>query len=380
MVRRLATAGTLVLAAGLLASCSATAHASLSTDHTAASKPCAGAIGVMLPYGGASERDSVQTNWARVALDEFNNAHGTSFTIVPENVDTSSAEATAGATKLAGDKRVVGVVGPATSVAVDAAGPILDAAGLTFVSPSATRATLTDGRFSHFFRVVPNDSVQGPSVAKFVSSKLSPTNVLVVSDPESYSQDLTASIASHLKKDHVAVDNVTIDLENPNPDDVVAAMTPQTDVVILDLLQPEAAKSVADAIEAQGLNPAIVATDSMFSLTTFNVPGAFVSSFAPDFSAVSGNGQLERVYRSIFGDLAPFGGPSYVAMDVVLSAALRSCVDGVATRPGVAREIAKTDLERTILGEPLSFDAHGDVVNGRFFMFRIEGERFVEQH
>ena len=376
-MRRASVFFTSLLAAGLLSACSGTTEAT-STGITAT--PCAGAIGVMLPYTGTSQLDTVQMNWARVSLDNFNRVHGTSFSIVPQNVDHDAAVAAAGAETLAQNKKVVGVVGPSTSVAVAAAGPVLGAAGLAYVSPSATRAALTDGSLSGFYRVVANDSIQGPTVADFVASSLHPNNVLVVSDPEAYSQALTDSITSSLTSQGVKVSKITIPLDRPDPNAVLQAITSNTNVVVLALLQPTDGQTIANSIAVHGLHPAILATDSMFDLNTFDVPGAYVSTFAPDLSTVAGGNNLVRLYKEIFGDLAPYGGPSYVAMQVVLTAALDSCKGGVATRAGVSSTIGNIHLENTILGQSVAFDAHGDVKNGKFYIYRIEGGNFVPQN
>ena len=378
MVRPLRTPLCLSVAAVLLAACSSSSASSGhgSSSHQTAQVACAGSIGVMAPYGGSSQRDTVQMNWARVALDQFNNDHGTSFTITPENVDFSETDAVASAQRLAADPSVIGVVGPTTSVAVAAAAPVLDQAGLAYVSQSATRTSLTDGSHPGFHRVVANDSVQGPTIAKFVSDHLKGKEVLVVGDPEAYSVGLTDSIKRQLHLDGVAVRSATIGLEGADPAPAVSAMTPSTDVVILALLQPTDATHAVDAITADGYHPTFIGADSMFDLNTFNIPGAYVSTFAPDLTALPGGAKLVTLYKSIFGDLAPLGGPSYVAMEVMLTAALKSCHNGEARRKGTAKAIGDVKLDHTILGTPVSFTKTGDLKDGTYSIYQIEGQGY----
>ena len=38
----------------------------------------------------------------------------------------------------------------------------------------------------------------------------------------------------------------------------------------------------------------------------------------------------------------------------------------------VLAAIKKTDEPATILGQPVKFDSHGDLVNGKFFLFKID--------
>jgi branched-chain amino acid transport system substrate-binding protein len=263
-------------------------------------------------------------------------------------------------------------------VATLAVGPILDSANLTYVSPSATLASLTDGSLKHFFRVVANDSVQGPDIANFIASDLSPRRVLVVGDSGAYSAALSKAITSVLAEKGVEVSRSSVDLKKPDPNAVLKAMTPDTNVVVLTGDSP-VAQSVADAIAAEEFHPVIVATDNMFDLDKFDVPGAYVFSFSPSVENVDGGERLLQTYRAIFGDLEPYGGPAYVAMQVILTAALDSCDNHEATRAGVTRGIRQVVLPSTILGYPVAFDSRGDLTGGRFFRYRIEGGRFVAQ-
>ena len=94
------------------------------------------------------------------------------------------------------------MIGPAGSQEVQAAAPILKKAGLAFVSGSATSPALTNGSLKgYFFRVVPNDCVQGPTAADFMQSTLGVTKgstVMIVDDQESYSTGLADIVGTPL--------------------------------------------------------------------------------------------------------------------------------------------------------------------------------------
>ena len=71
-----------------------------------------------------------QLHWAQYSLDKFNKANGTSFTLSQfDTQDLDPALAALGATRLSADKSVFGVVGPAGSQEVRAAGPHLQEVG-----------------------------------------------------------------------------------------------------------------------------------------------------------------------------------------------------------------------------------------------------------
>ena len=49
------------------------------------------------------------------------------------------------------------------------------------------------------------------------------------------------------------------------------------------------------------------------------------------------------------------------------------CKSGQTAEPGQRAGTDQEDGERpTILGQPIKFDAHGDLVNGKFFLFKID--------
>ena len=91
------------------------------------------------------------------------------------------------AQKFIADKDVVAVLGPSTSGAVAASSQTFFQAGLAHISPSATRTSLTKGATKEatpaFFRVVPDDDIQGPTDANFMIDKLNAKNVVALRLP-----------------------------------------------------------------------------------------------------------------------------------------------------------------------------------------------------
>src|SRR6202030_2032653 len=91
--------------------------------------------------------------------------------------------------------KAVAVVGPSGSQEVNAVGPLFAKAGMATVSPSATLPSLaTSGANTTFFRVVPDDNVQGPNDAHYIIKHLKPKAVLIIDDQEAYSQGITAGM------------------------------------------------------------------------------------------------------------------------------------------------------------------------------------------
>jgi branched-chain amino acid transport system substrate-binding protein len=134
-------------------------------------------IGVAAPLTGpAASIGTQQLRWAQYYVKRWNAVKANAKQkIAIVQGDTQLGVDTAFAVKVAqsfaSNPKVLGVVGPAGSQEVVASTSALKGAGLGFVSGSASRVSLTDGhtdgvnRQGYFFRTVPNDNVQGPTVA-----------------------------------------------------------------------------------------------------------------------------------------------------------------------------------------------------------------------
>src|SRR5580765_8666415 len=167
-------------------------------------------IGLAAPFTGpAADIGNQQVRWAKFYVKRWNAQKANKnkqIKVVPG--DTQLGNDTAFAVKVAksfaSNSKLLGVVGPAGSQEVVASTSSYKGGGLGFVSGSATRTTLTDGhtdgnRRGFFFRVVPNDSVQAPTVANYLVGKLKAKRVYIIDDQETYSQGLANGVESRLK-------------------------------------------------------------------------------------------------------------------------------------------------------------------------------------
>ena len=103
---------------------------------------------------------------------------------------------------IAADPAVVGAL-TAYSGPTIAALPSYKAAGLVIVSPSATRVGLTDPTSTSygapvFHRIVSNDDLQGPALARVATTGVKDPTVFMVSDQTSYSEGLFSAVKAAL--------------------------------------------------------------------------------------------------------------------------------------------------------------------------------------
>jgi branched-chain amino acid transport system substrate-binding protein len=134
-----------------------------------------------------------------LAIEEHNEANA-GCQVTYKEFDTAGSPQTALAPTVAAinDPSILGVVGLPFSGESEAVGPALTEAGLVGLTPSATRPDLSQKGWTHFFRGLGNDSVQGPAAAKFITETLGAQNVCVIRDDSAYGQGLATEVTKAL--------------------------------------------------------------------------------------------------------------------------------------------------------------------------------------
>ena len=338
---------------------------------------CSGSIGVMAPItGDAGSIGTEQLNFAKFAVDRFNSDNGTSFTLVEGDTQLDPAQASTVAQRFASDSSILGVVGPAGSQEVEAVGPVFSRESLTFVSPSATRTSLTDGSIDGFFRVVPNDDAQAPTDANYIVDELGAEQVVIVDDQTSYSRPLADAVQSALEDAGVEVQRESVNQKVTDFSSLVSKVGDDVDVVFLPWQIAANAQIFGQQLKEQGKDAVIFGSDGLFSPSDFTIDGAYVSSFAPDITNVESSSELVQAYTDQYGDFGTFGPPTYAAAEVLMTAMRTLCENGdELTRENVKEQVGETTIEESILGGSLSFSDSGDPEGAEFYIFQIaDGE------
>ena len=128
---------------------------------------------------------------------------GHSVTMVNEDDGCSKEGGQAGATKLAADPTIVGVIGTScSSAALGVADKILSDKGILLISPSNTAPNLTaEGTHQPFYlRTAHNDKIQGAAVADFAYNKLGAKSAATAHDESPYADALAAVFRESFKK------------------------------------------------------------------------------------------------------------------------------------------------------------------------------------
>ncbi|MFI1399837.1 branched-chain amino acid ABC transporter substrate-binding protein [Streptomyces sp. NPDC020681] len=160
---------------------------------------------------------------AAKTANKNNEVPGVEFKVESYDDQAVPASGQANATKLVGNKDVLGVVGPLNSGVSQSMQGVFGAANLTQVSPANTNPALTQGdkwgtgekkrAFKTYFRTATTDVIQGKFAAQYLYNDAKKKKVYVVDDKQTYGAGLAAIFSAEFKRlggtiagtDHVTV-------------------------------------------------------------------------------------------------------------------------------------------------------------------------------
>ncbi|MEY2990284.1 MAG: hypothetical protein RLZZ163_1200, partial [Actinomycetota bacterium] len=285
---------------------------------------------------------------AELAIDyldtEFDGVPGTllghRIEVVAADDGCSAEGGRTGAAEILGSPRVVAMLGTSCSgAALDAAVPVVSAAGVPLMSAQNTAPglTATVDPERTYSRTAPNDLIQGSVVAEFVHGTVRSSNVVVVSDGTVYSEQLGEVFSTRLA---ALGTNVSTALDAPDGTDmrVVAAaiIGSGADVVYMPVNAP-VCSDLMDAIaasEGYSSDRLTVITSDGCALAEI-VPsatrvGALVSS--PDITALDRTpfyaDEYGPAYRDSFGEapLSVWNASAFDATNLLFDAIQRIAV------------------------------------------------------
>jgi branched-chain amino acid transport system substrate-binding protein len=390
----------LLLAIGLMVGCSSkttTTTAAATSDTTAATAETtattAPAAAVTLKIGGAGPftgdlakigTDSLQA--IQMAVEDFNASGampGVTFTVEVGDDGADPAKAATIAQKFASDESVVGVVGPMTSGAVQAALPIFSDANLAMVTQSATAVNLSTLGFPVFHRICPSDGVQGPAIAKFMTEDLKVKSVFIIDDGEAYSKGLADQVETALKAANVTIKRAQIagaDKDFATVLTQVKDMNPS--VLFVPLPNPPQAAAIAKQMKSMGFQVQMMGADGthdgeLITAAGGATEGMYSTVLGPLPETLDSAKPFLAKYVAKYKVTSAFTAQSYEATNVLLDAIKTVGVkDGKIDRKAVNDQLGKANYTG-ILGFPIAFTPTGDLVGGGITVLQVKGTDFT---
>jgi ABC-type branched-subunit amino acid transport system substrate-binding protein len=390
----------IVVAVSAVTAVSAIAASVATADSTRVASPAApncklATTALTGPYTGpAGSAGLDQRNWGRVFLTNWNAGRAipgvprtlkrTKLKAIEADTQLNPQVAATVAVQLRSNKDVLAANAFSGSQENVAGGPILRRGGISFVSGSATRASLTDPttpdggvlKNGFFRRVVPHDNAQGQTDVTFMRQKLgvgANDTVMVVDQAEAYSVPLANRMVALLRAANIEVDRQSQPAAQTDFTSLAnRAVAQRVKVVAFASQVASNAQLFFQQLKARGYQGQFIGTDGTFDSSNFKVPGAYISSFSLDINEVPIARPFVTQFKARFGATISFGAPSFVAVQAIAMGISAACANGKVSRAEVRREIGKVKMSNTILGKGVAFDKNGDVVGGvGFSIFQI---------
>jgi branched-chain amino acid transport system substrate-binding protein len=331
--------------------------------------------------GDAGFLGTEQLTWAKYAVKTLAPKLGLKVQLLAGDSQLDPSIASSLAQKYVADKQVVAIIGPSTSGAVAATSQTFFRAGLAHISPSATRTSLTKGAEKEatpgFFRVVPDDALQGPGDARYMVDKLKVKKVVLIDAQEPYSIGLADATQAFLKAKGVQTIRESVTVAQSDFSSIVTKVPNDTDIVFAPFQQPPKAQTLAQQLIEQGKKAKVFGGDGTNDPDTFKVPGSYVSNFAAPISAFPYNKAIIAGWQkdNPRAELGSFGPPTYGAVQVALEAIKKACDKGNGSieRRSVLRTVKSVRVKNWILGGDFRFSTKSnDPLNGKFYIFRVQ--------
>ena len=269
------------------------------------------------------------SNAGLLAVEDAGELDGFAFELLIEDTQGSGEGGASVANLYVSDPDVVAIAGHTFSGSTAAAIPIYYAARLPMLSPSATKADLTDGPQDVFNRIPFTDDLQGQFAAEYLFNVLGVTKLAVMHDGDAYGKGVAEKVQEvfmGLGGEVVAVEAVT-----PGETDYSAVLTDvgasDPEAIYYGGYYPECAV-VAQGMPVAGMEGVILFSDdgsygeAFVELAGPQAEGVYAATGAPLASAAKA--EFDAYYESVYGDppgaISTFTWHGYDVVDALVQA------------------------------------------------------------
>lgn len=321
-------------------------------------------------------------NGARLAVEEVNQAgleiggKKVKLELVAEDDAADPRTGTTVAQKLV-DAKIVAMVGHLNSGVSIPTSKIYSDAGVVQISPSSTNPEYTRQGFKTTYRVLANDTQQGPALADYAKKSLKAQTVAIVDDATAYGKGLADEFEKKAKASGIKV--VAREATNDKATDFKAILTKmkgvKPDVIMYGGMDATGGPFAKQAKEL-GITSKIVAgdglcTEKLYELAGDSVANIVCSQAGPDLSKMPKGAEFDAKYKKRFNasiqNYAPF---TYDAVMVIVDAMKRSN----STEPAKILAAMPSTQYQGVIGN-VSFDNKGDLKEGIITLYDYKDKK-----
>lgn len=308
-----------------------------------------------------------------LALQQYNAAHpGCGVALVRADTQGDPSRAPGRAQALVADPAVLGVIGPAFSGESLASGAVFDEANLPTISPSATNPVLARQGWDAFHRLIANDVVNAPLLARYIVRTLGGTRVAVVIQDSDYGRTFARAVRTALGGRVV----VSLTVRTGQTDfrrTVAAVRTKRANAVVFGGYYPEGGL-LAKQLTAAGYGGKFIGGDGIMEPAFARIAGRSAtqrSFMASGLTPPTRNAAFASAYQAAFG-VAPgnYSAEAYDAAKVFLAGTDL----GVDQRPAMLDFV--NGYAASGITKKVAFNSVGDVIKPPMWIYKPAGSGF----
>lgn len=325
-------------------------------------------LGLQFPEtGDAANLGAPMLKGAQLAVDEYNAANPDAcVTIKKFDTQGDPAKAPAAAQAAIDDATILGIMGPGFSGESKAALPLYNTAGLAAVTGSATNATLQEQGWTTWFRILANDAVQGPGIAKYIAETLKPATLGIVDDASDYGKGLADNV-----KAAVTSATITTDTIDPKAADFSAAVTKMKDanpdVIFYGGYYAEAAK-LSKQLRDAGVESTLVFGDGVLDQAGYaDAAGPAAEGAIIGCPCKSGNADFVAKWQAKYSEVPGTYGAEYYDIASLYLSIIKA---GAKDRPAVLAAVKAADFAGVT--KQIKFQANGEATEASaIYLYKV---------
>ncbi|MEC3957379.1 bifunctional serine/threonine-protein kinase/ABC transporter substrate-binding protein [Nocardia sp. CDC153] len=332
--------------------------------------PCAPvSIAAALPLSGKnSDLGESLLGAVKLAVSQFVQGGNQVCPVTVEEFDTGGDQAKAAQTaqRIAADKSIVAVIGPAMSPEVMGAGQTLEDSGLPFLSPVATNPVLAQSGWSGFFRGLANDNAQGPALGRYLATTAAFSRVCALRDTGGgYEGPLSTAVVDGLGPAAVPECKLSIDMGGDLTDTIATIAAARPDAVFYAGYPKDAAALLAK-LRSAGVTATFVLGDGSFDPLFRDTAGALAAGTLVTCGCGPATDRLLADYRTATGKSAT---ANIVEAYDLTAIVLRGIVSGHTKRADLREYLHAYHADG--IAHSYAWTAAGEPADPRIWLYRL---------
>lgn len=338
------------------------------------------AVGAPLT-GQLAKQGQEVANAVQLAVDEWNakgGVLGKKIQLVKADDGGNPQVGVAAGEKVAADDAILGAVWGITSSTCLPVSEILDRSDMVMITPGCSNPKVTDRGLKTVNRLCARDDFQAPAAVIFAVNDLKAKKIAIFDDGTAGPRGQADEAEKQAKAMGATVQRFVIKSGDKDFRAILGTVPKDVDIIFGGLWAPDAAL-IAKQLPDVGLKVKVIGTDANYEPVDYvqaaggAAEGNYVTFFVPDMKKIPAASSFVKSFEGKYGSISSYGPLAYEAANILLEAVKKA---GKADRAAVADAVRQTKGYKGILGQPIVFDAKGDVATQSLSVYKVKGSGF----